>query len=75
MGLLLKPMSLDHIKRTKYILRQYHLIREIVERGDVNICRVDTNDNVVDPLTKALLEPKLERHVRSSGIRFAPNWD
>ena len=62
-------------QRTKHILRRYHLIREIVERGDVKICRVDTNDNVADPLTKALPEPKHERHVRSLGIRFMHDWD
>ena len=62
-------------QRTKHILRRYHLIREIVERGDVKICRVDTNDNVVDPLTKALREPKHKRHVRSLGIRFMHDWD
>ena len=38
--------------RSKHILRRFHLIREIIERGDVKICRVHTDDNVVDPLTK-----------------------
>ena len=61
-------------QRTNHILRRYHLIREIVERGDVKICWVDTNDNVADPLTKALLELKHERHVRSLGIRFMHDW-
>ena len=51
------------------------VIREIVERGDVKICRVDTNENVVDPLTKALQEPKQERHVSSLGIRFMHDWN
>ena len=35
-------------QRSKHILRRYHLIREIIERGD------PTDDNVVDPLTKPL---------------------
>ena len=39
-------------QRSKHILRRYHLIRENIERGDVKICRVPTDDNVVDPLTK-----------------------
>ena len=38
-------------KRSKHILRRFHLIREIVDRGDVKICKVSTNDNVADPLT------------------------
>ena len=32
----------------------FHLIREIIERGDVKICRVHTDDNVAHPLTKPL---------------------
>ena len=45
----------------------------IVEKGDVKICRFDTNDNVTDLSTKALLELKHERHIRSLGIRFVPD--
>ena len=41
-------------QRSKHIIRRFHLIREIIERGDVKICRVHTDDNVVDPLTKPL---------------------
>ena len=41
-------------QRSKHILRRYHLIREIIERGDVKICRVPTDDNVADPLAKPL---------------------
>ena len=41
-------------QRSKYILRRFHLIHEIIERGYVKICRVHTDDNVADPLTKPL---------------------
>ena len=44
-------------------------------RGNIKICRVDNNDNVADPLTKALPEPKHERHIRSLGIRFMHDWN
>ena len=36
-------------QRSKHILK-----REIIERGDVKICRVHIDDNVADPLTKPL---------------------
>ena len=62
-------------QRTKHIIRWYHLLQEIVERRNVKICKVDTNDNVSDPLTKALPEPKHERHIRSLGIKFMPDWN
>ena len=41
-------------QRSKHILKSYHLIQEIIERGDVKICRVPTYDNVADLLTKPL---------------------
>ena len=58
-------------QRSKYILRRFHLIHEIIERGDVKICRVHTDDNVADPLTKPL---KHDSHTRLIGIRFMPDW-
>ena len=41
-------------QRTKHIARQYHLIRDIIRRGDVAITKMDSTNNVADPLTKAL---------------------
>ena len=38
----------------KNVVRRYHLLREINDRGDIQICKVHTNDNIADPLTKAL---------------------
>ena len=61
-------------QRSKHILRRFHLIREIIERGDVKICRVHTDDNVDDPLTKPLPQSKHDSHTRSIGIRFMPDW-
>ena len=61
-------------QRSKQILRRFSLIREIIERGDVKICRVHTDENVVDPLTKPLPQSKHDRHTRSIGIRFMSDW-
>ena len=38
-------------QKNKHILMRYHLIREIVERGDIKLCKVHTDANVADPLT------------------------
>ena len=43
-------------QKSKHILRRFHLIREIVARGDVVVKRVPSTDNVVDPLTKPLAQ-------------------
>ena len=56
-------------QKNKHILRRFHLIQEIVERGDVKICKVHTDANVADPLTKALPQPRHEAHTRAMGLR------
>ena len=43
-------------KRGKHIERKYHLIREIVNRGDMTVTKIPTLDNLADPFTKTLLE-------------------
>jgi hypothetical protein len=57
-------------KRAKHVLWSYHLIHEIINRGDVKVCNVHTDHNIVDPLTKHLPQPKHEAHMRSIGIRY-----
>ncbi|KAK8999949.1 hypothetical protein V6N11_082087 [Hibiscus sabdariffa] len=61
-------------QRSKHIFRRFHLIREILDRGDVEICKVHTNDNVVDPLTKPLAQQRHDRHTKSLGIRYVSDW-
>ena len=43
----------------------YHLIREIIGRNDVKIERVPTDQNIADPLTKALYQGKFDQHVKA----------
>ncbi|KAK8618056.1 hypothetical protein V6N13_115931 [Hibiscus sabdariffa] len=57
-------------QRSKHILRRFHLIREIIDRGDVEICKVHTDDNIADPLTKTLAQQKHDRHTESLGMRY-----
>ena len=40
----------------------------------MKICRVPTNDNVVDPVTKPPPKPKHGSHTRSMGIRYDVDW-
>ncbi|KAK9020229.1 hypothetical protein V6N11_054719 [Hibiscus sabdariffa] len=61
-------------QRSKHILRRFHLIREIVDRGDVEICKVHTDDNIAYPLTKPLSQQKHDRHTESLGIRYVSDW-
>ena len=41
-------------KREKHIERKYHLIREIVSRGDAVVSQIASEDNLADPITKGL---------------------
>ena len=41
-------------KRGKHIERKYHLIREIVSRGDTVVSQIASEDNLADPFTKGL---------------------
>lgn len=49
-------------QKSKHILRRYHLIREIIERGDVKIEKVDGKRNTTIPFTKALGTKEFDKH-------------
>ena len=49
-------------QKLKHILRRFHLIREIIAKGDVVIERVPSTDNVADPLTKPLAQEVSKHH-------------
>lgn len=59
-------------KRGKHIERKYHLIREIVRRGDVAVMKISTLDNIADPMTKGLSEHVFMKHVGGMGLRYMP---
>ncbi|RRC42244.1 transposon Pol polyprotein [Escherichia coli] len=56
--------------KSRHVLRKYHLTREIIGRGDVRICKIPTDDNVADPLTKPLARVKHEAHANSIGMQY-----
>ena len=61
-------------QKSKHILRRFHLIREIVVRGDVVVERVPSTDNIADPLTKPLAEEVFERHCTTMRLLHKGNW-
>ena len=60
--------------KSKHILRRFHLVREIVERGEVYISRVDTKNNIADPFTKALPQREFDRHLDCMGLKHKSDW-
>ena len=57
-------------KRTKHIKRRFNSIREKVKDGNIEICKVHTDLNVADPLTKPLPREKHDQHQDSMGVRI-----
>ena len=55
-------------QKFKHILRRFHLIREIIDLGNIVIERVSSNNNITDPLTKALTQSVFESDCSLMGI-------
>ena len=56
-------------KRGKHIERKYHLIREIVSRGDTVVSQIASEDNLADPFTKGLAQKIFDQHVEGMDVR------
>ena len=57
-------------KRTKHIKRHFNSIHDQVKEGDIEICKIRTDLNVADPLTKPLPRAKHDQHQNSMGVRI-----
>ena len=58
----------------KHIERKYHLIREIVQRGDIMVTKIASKDNLADPCTKGLPMKVFKEHLEDLGIRCVASW-
>lgn len=61
-------------KKAKHIERKYHLIRDIVQRGDAMVAKIASENNLADPFTKALPQKSFDRHVEGMGVRVVGAW-
>ena len=55
-------------KRGKHIEQKYHLIREIMQTGDVIVKQFASEHNIVDPFTNALTAKVFEGHLVGLGF-------
>ena len=55
-------------KRTKHIKRRFNSIRDQVKEGDIEICKIHTDLNVVDPLTKPLSQAEHDQTQNSLSL-------
>ena len=61
-------------QRMKHILRRHHLIREIMDRGDVDLQKIDGKENLADPFTKAIVVKEFNDFKLKMGIRYYTDW-
>ncbi|KAL0427811.1 UNVERIFIED_CONTAM: Retrovirus-related Pol polyprotein from transposon RE2 [Sesamum latifolium] len=66
-----EPRSHHH---SKHILRRYHLLREMVSRGDVRMDQVSSAENTADPLTKPMSQIAHTQHLDKMGMRSMGDW-
>ncbi|KAH9727196.1 hypothetical protein KPL70_008566 [Citrus sinensis] len=57
-------------KKQKHIERKYHLIRDIVQRGDVEVTQIASQQNLSDPFTKAIPGKPFNLHLESMGMQM-----
>ncbi|XP_030923158.1 secreted RxLR effector protein 161-like [Quercus lobata] len=65
--------DLRNHKKGKHIERKYHIIRDIVAKGDVVVAKIDSANNLADPFTKTLPQRTFESHLEGMGVRLVHN--
>nr|GEW55794.1 hypothetical protein [Tanacetum cinerariifolium] len=55
--------------KSKHIERKYHFVRSKVEEGHVIVKHIRSEDNPVDPFTKALAKSRHDEHATSIGLK------
>ena len=62
------------LKVRKHTERKYNLIREIVNRGDMAVSQIASEDNLADHFTKGLSQKVFDKHVEGMGVRCIGAW-
>ena len=60
-------------KKGKHIERKYHIIRDIITRGEVVVAKIESANNLADPFTKTLPQRTFESHLEGMGVRLVHN--
>ena len=57
-------------RKTKHIKRRYNSIQDHVQSRVIDICKVHTDLNIADPLTKPLPRAKHDQNHNAMGVRY-----
>nr|GEU44154.1 hypothetical protein [Tanacetum cinerariifolium] len=60
-------------KGARHLCAKVHYLRKVIEYSDVKLEKVNTDDKLADPFTKALAFPKHSEHTRNIGMLPATN--
>ncbi|GAA0163502.1 transmembrane signal receptor [Lithospermum erythrorhizon] len=55
--------------KSKHVPRKYHPIRDMLNKGDIKVCKVAAKTNVADPFTKPLPQENHDEHAANIGLR------
>ena len=72
-GVVEQSKDLRNHKKGKHIERRYHIIQDIVARGDVVVPKIDSANNLANPFTKALPQRTFESHLEGMRVRLMHN--
>ena len=45
-----------------------------MERGDIDLRKIEENENLADPLTKPIGTKQFDDYKRKMGIRYSTDW-
>ena len=68
-GVVVQAKEPRNHRKGKHIERKYQQVREIVQRGDIIVEKIASEDNLADPFTKALKTKVFDSHVYNIGLR------
>ena len=57
-------------KKGKHIVRKYHIIRDIIARGDVVVAKIESANNLADSFTKTLPQRTFKSHFEGMRVRL-----
>ncbi|KAL0427690.1 UNVERIFIED_CONTAM: Secreted RxLR effector protein [Sesamum latifolium] len=60
--------------RSKHTLRRYHLLREMVSRGDCRMDQVSSTENTADLFTKPISQVAHTQNLDKMGLRSMGDW-
>ena len=69
-GAITQAKELKSHQWIKYILHRYHLVRDVVDRSDIELQKIDKKENLTDPFTKALGVKEFEDYKSKMDIQY-----